>query len=170
MNIKKVVKIQLLWNSPQKGKKPFQTREFVKMHARNLGILLSLIFVTTIPLAQSCIPAETMRWIVQDRIDHFNQPLNITEPVRLHEKDIDNFLNGSAISESSSSQSSKIPKGTPNGLRNESGFRQAANDTMPISTTTTTASTALATDSTTSAPNVTTPKTTTFKPNTLDDP
>ena len=118
-----------------------------------LLIFFTLVFGNSV---LACIPANTIKYIVQHRLDHFNSDTDISEPVQIDKDDLESFLNGTE----------------------ESSFRivhrqEDDNDTNEILETT--KKPEEVSDSTTKKPeevsNSTTPnETTTYKPGTIDDP
>ena len=58
---------------------------------RVILLLLGLVVLNNSVLA--CVPAVAIKYIVKHRLEHFNDEIDITEPVRITKEDLEDYFN-----------------------------------------------------------------------------
>ena len=58
---------------------------------RVILLLLGLVVLNNSVLA--CVPAVAIKYIVKHRLEHFNDDIDITEPVRITKEDLEDYFN-----------------------------------------------------------------------------
>ena len=132
---------------------------------RVILLLLGLVVLNNSVLA--CVPAVAIKYIVKHRLEHFNDDIDITEPVRISKEDLEDYFNAdknpSFRIRARQNDTTATENPTPEETATEQPKSSSENPKTdePNSNTTTVKPSNV---STTIAP------TSTFKPGTLDDP
>ena len=131
---------------------------------RVILLLLGLVILSNSVLA--CVPAVAIKYIVKHRLEHFNDDFDITEPVRITKKDLEDYFNAQT------NPSFRIRTRQNDTTATENPTPEETTE-KPKSSTENPKTDEPSTDSTTVKPSnvsTTTAPTSTFKPGTLDDP
>ena len=132
---------------------------------RVILLLLGLVVLNNSVLA--CIPAVAIKYIVKHRLEHFNDDIDITEPVRIAKENLEDYFNADK------NPSFRIRTRQNETTATENPTPEETTTEKPKSSTENPKTDEPSTDSTTVKPSnvsTTTAPTSTFKPGTLDDP
>ena len=131
---------------------------------RVILLLLGLVVLNNSVLA--CVPAVAIKYIVKHRLEHFNDDIDITEPVRITKEALEDYFNAQK------NPSFRIRTRQNDTTVTENPTPEETTTEKPKSSTENPKTEEPSTDSTVKPSNVsiTTAPTSTFKPGTLDDP